>query len=376
MYFMNENGLNVFSAFNGIGCASYCLEKLGIPINKYYASEIDIRANKIATKNYPKTIHFGDITKIKKHHFLDEVDFMCGGSPCQDLSIAGKMAGLDGSRSRLFFEFIRLWNELGKPLFFFENVRMKKHSQDRISELFGCEPIPFDSALVSAQTRKRLYWTNLVSKDDFIYPEDKGIVLNDILEFGYTNDDKSFTIPATYSFAVENDYLHKKQRQMIKNQSFISQGGKFKLTEKANTIDANYFKGIGCNQARTCIKIGEVESNFDSSSRVYSPLGKSPCINTQQEIKVANINVNPSGKVMNGIVHKTNRSAPTLTTNKGEGIKIEYADTYRKLTPIEVERCFSLPYNYTKGISNSARYHGLGNGWECATIMEFFKYLL
>lgn len=404
--------MNVFSAFNGIGCASYVLQQLGIEINKYYASEIDPRANFIATKNYPKTIHFGDITKIKAHHFLDTVDFMCGGSPCQDLSIAGKMAGLDGSRSKLFFEFIRLWNELGKPLFFFENVRMKKHSQDRISELFGCEPIYFDSALVSAQTRKRLYWTNVITKEDFVYPEDKGIVLNDILEYG------------------QDGYVHE----------FRGESHKYRKVEKASCVDANYFKGIDNHQARTCIKIGENDNPFESSSRVYSPFGKSPCINTQgggdQEIKISNVvcmtetrtdeakqirkesmkngrDFSPrrgkelmerkDGKVNCITATQSPEQIIKITTHssqprngKGQGGKghlqkedgkaycidtqcstmIEYADTYRKLTPIEVERCFGLPDNYTKGVSTSARYHGLGNGWECATVADFFKYLI
>lgn len=393
--------MNVFSAFNGIGCAAYVLQQLGIPIEKYYASEIDPRANFIATKNYPKTIHFGDITKIRAHHFLDTVDFMCGGSPCQDLSIAGKMVGLDGSRSRLFFDFIRLWKALGKPKFFFENVRMKKESQDRISELFGCEPIYFDSALVSAQTRKRVYWTNLVSKEDFVYPEDRGIVLADILEFGDTDDDKSYCIGSIYKYAVKRDYLQKHNRQMIKS--------------------------------NTCVKVGDaVDFALDSSKRVYIPFGKSPCLNTQngggQFPKVANLRIAGISKLANGnirpyqgdvkkstvseigTIHNTaNKSSaiikshvPNIITHssqprndKGQGGKghlqkedgksycidttcttiVEYADTYRKLTPIEVERCFSLPDNFTQGISNSARYHGLGNGWECATIAEFFKYL-
>lgn len=323
-------------------------------INKYYASEIDPRANFIATKNYPKTIHYGDITKIKAHHFMSRINFMCGGSPCQDLSIAAKQAGLTGERSKLFFEFIRLWNELEKPLFFFENVRMKKESQDRISDLFGCEPIYFDSELVSAQTRKRLYWTNVVSKEDFIYPENRGIILNDILEFG--------------------------------NESFYSVGGNFKQVIKANTIDANYHKGLGANQTRTCVKVGNTECNYEKQSRVYSPIGKSPAIDTQsgggREVKVANIvkvithSSQPrNGKGKGGKGHLKKKDGKAYCIDTTCTTMVEYADTYRKLTPIEVERCFSLPDDYTKGISNSARYHGLGNGWETATIEHFFNYL-
>lgn len=417
---MENNGYNVFSGFDGISVAQYVLLKLGYKINKYYASEIDQRPIKCTSHNFPKTIQYGNIKMIKPEHFMHKIDLIVGGSPCQDLSIAGKGAGLSGARSGLFYEWLRLlraFREINPEiLFFLENVRMKKVYQDEISKLLGVEPIPFDSALVSAQTRKRLYWTNIVSKEDFVYPNDRGIILNDILQFGLSDEDKCLTIGATYGSAVKTDYIDKRNRHMIKNEAYIHQGNKFKLTTKANAIDANYGKGIGCNQARTCIKVGENDNAFESSSRIYSPFGKSPCINTQQgggqEIKVANINVNPSGKGMNGIVHKTDKKCPTLTTNKGEGIKIvthssqprngkgqggkghlqkedgkiycidttcttmvEYADTYRKLTPIEVERCFSLPDDYTKGISNSARYHALGNSWEANTIMEFFKHL-
>lgn len=384
--------MNVFSAFNGIGCAAYVLQKLGYKVDKYYAAEIDPRANFVASKNYPKTIHYGDITKIKTSHFLSPINFMCGGSPCQDLSIAGKMAGLNGLRSRLFFEFVRLKNEFEKMAedageefyFFFENVRMTKINQDKISELLGCEPIYFDSELVSAQTRKRLYWTNIISAADFVYPENRGIVLNDILQYGESYDKKSLSITATYHFAVEKDYLIKRQRQMIKQEGVLHQGGNYKNTDKANSIDANYFKGLGCNQTRTGVR--QINPSKESGgvqpyeqNRIYDVDGKGAAItaNKAHVYKVAKVtgNVNPSNNGQNGNVYNTNFKAPTLTTNKGEGIKIEIADTYRKLTPIEVERCFSLPDNYTKGISNSARYHGLGNGWEAATIEEFFKHL-
>lgn len=234
-------GYNVFSAFNGIGCGFVALERAGIKVNKIYVSEIDDRANTIQRKNWPQTIFYGNIEKIKKEHFLSPIDLLMGGSPCQDLSIAGKMAGLSGSRSKLFFEFVRLKKELNPTYFFFENVRMKKESQDKISELLGCEPIYFDSALVSAQTRKRLYWTNIVSAADFVYPHDRGITLNDILE---TND----------AF-------------------FIS--GTFRSTIKSVAIDANYFKGIYANMGRTCVKVGDaVDFKLESSKRVYHPLGK------------------------------------------------------------------------------------------------------
>lgn len=346
--------MNIFSAFNGIGCGFVALQNCGIKIDKAYSSEIDQRAIKINDKNWPKTIQYGDITKIKAHHFLSKIDLLMGGSPCQDLSIAGKQAGLKGLRSGLFYEFVRLKEELKPTFFFLENVRMRKESQNEITRLLGVEPIPFDSALVCAQTRKRLYWTNIVSVADFVYPEDRGIILNDILEFG------------------ESGFVHE----------FRGETHKYRQIKKVSCIDASYYKGIDNHQARTCVKIGEADDKFDSSARVYSPFGKSPCINTgggNQEIKVSNIITHSSqprnGKGKGGKGHLSKQDGKSYCIDTQCSTMVEYADTYRKLTPIEVERCFTLPDNYTKGVSNSARYHGLGNGWDVATIMEFFKHL-
>jgi len=343
--------MNVLSLFDGISCGQVALQKAGIPYKKYIASEIDQRAIKVTQKNFPKTIQFGDVRFIKPYHFLEPIDLLIGGSPCQDLSVAGNMKGLEGVKSRLFYEYLRLLKGLKPKYFFLENVRMKKVWQDTITELLGVEPIYFDSALTSAQTRKRLYWTNIVSKEDFVYPKDRGILLEHVLEdFGET---------------------------------FYSVNNKFKHTIKANTIDANYFKGIGCNQTRTCVKIGDNGNKFESASRIYSPFGKSPYIHTQggggQEIKVANVITHSSqprnGKGQGGKGHLSKEDGKAYCIDTSCSTMVEYADTYRKLTPLEVERCFNLPDNYTKGLSDSGRYHACGNGWEIDTIVEFFKHL-
>lgn len=347
--------MNVFSCFDGISCGQQALFNCGIKVDKYYASEIDQRAIKVTQNRWPKTIQYGNIKKIKAEHFMSPIHLLMGGSPCQDLSVAGKGAGLSGARSGLFYEFVRLLNELKPTYFFLENVRMKNVYQDEISNILGVEPIYFDSALVSAQTRKRLYWTNIVSAADFVMPDDSGIVLNDILEFG------------------QDGFVYRGEEH------------KYRKIDKSSCIDANYYKGIDNHQVRTCIKIGENDNAFESSSRVYSPFGKSPCINTQQgggqEIKVANIKVTThssmqrNGKGQGGNWHLSKQDGKAYCIDTVCTTMVEYADTYRKLTPIEVERCFGLPDNYTKGISTSARYHGLGNGWEVNSIMQFFQHL-
>lgn len=180
--------MNIFSPFDGCACARAAIDKLGIPCT-YYASEIDKWAIQIANKNYPDIIQLGNIQGIKGSD-LPEIDLMIGGSPCQDLSIAGNGAGLKGSRSALFYDFVRLLEEIKPKYFVLENVAsMKKVWRDKITEILGVEPILINSALVSAQQRKRLYWTNIQGVEQ---PEDKGILFGDIRQhkvnnFYYTN---------------------------------------------------------------------------------------------------------------------------------------------------------------------------------------------
>ena len=170
-----------------MSCGQIALNKLGVSVDTYYASEIDKYAIQVAQKNFPNTIQVGDITKLDATNFKD-VDLILAGSPCQGFSFAGKQLAFDDPRSALFFEFIRLLKEIKPKYFLLENVRMKKEFIDVISEqvskcypeiLFGIEPILINSSLLSAQSRQRLYWTNI---QGVTQPEDKNIVLRDILE--------------------------------------------------------------------------------------------------------------------------------------------------------------------------------------------------
>ena len=170
--------MNVLSCFDGMSCGRIALDKLGIKVDNYYASEVDKYAIQIAKKNYPDTHHVGDVTKVKGSDIPVEIDLLMGGSPCQGFSFAGKNLNFDDPRSKLFFEFVRLLKELKPKYFLLENVRMKQESQDVISEYLGVEPITINSNLVSAQNRHRLYWTNIPVES---LPEDKGIMLKDIL---------------------------------------------------------------------------------------------------------------------------------------------------------------------------------------------------
>ena len=162
---MEKDGINVLSLFDGMSCGQIALERAGIKVNNYFASEIKKHAIKCAKDNYPNIKHVGDVklVNIKKE---DDIDLIIGGSPCQDFSIASKeRKGLEGLKSSLFYEYIRLLKkarELNPNVkFLLENVVMTKCNQDILSEMLGVEPIFIDSIDFSFQTRKRLYWTNI-----------------------------------------------------------------------------------------------------------------------------------------------------------------------------------------------------------------------
>jgi len=189
--------MNVLSLFDGMSCGQIALNKLGIKYDKYFACEIDKYAMQVTQHNFPDTIQLGDVQFVTKETFgTHKIDLIMGGSPCQGFSFAGKQLNFDDPRSALFFEFVRLVNELNPKYFLLENVVMKQEYQDVISKYMGCEPVKINSALVSAQTRKRFYWTNIPNVGQ---PKDKGIVLKDIIESGMTMVDKSQTIKSQYA---------------------------------------------------------------------------------------------------------------------------------------------------------------------------------
>ncbi len=167
--------MNVLSLFDGMSCGQQALERAGIKVDNYFASEIDQYAIKVTMDNYPDTIQLGDIHEINAKD-LPKIDLLLGGSPCQSFSSFGDQSGFNG-KSGLFYEYVRLLNEVKPTCFLLENVNMKKEWRDIISQELGVEPIAINSNLVSAQNRDRLYWTNI----KFDMPKDKGILLKDIL---------------------------------------------------------------------------------------------------------------------------------------------------------------------------------------------------
>jgi len=307
---MNLKPQTVLSTFDGMSCFRIVLDQLGIPIKQYFASEIDKYPIQIAQKNYPDTIQLGDVTKVFAKD-LPPIDILVGGSPCQGFSFAGDQLAFDDPRSALFFEFVRLLKECKPKHFLLENVRMKKEYLDIITEQLGVEPIFINSSLVSAQNRQRYYWTNIEGVEQ---PEDRGIVLKDILEDSdwFTDRDKSHCLDANY-FKGGNlkSYFEKHRRQLVFNKPI---------------------------QVGTATDI----KGFDIIKRVYSPEGKSPTLTTMQ-----------GG-------HRQPKVAEDETR-------------WRKLTPLECERLQTVPDNYTEGVSNTQRYKMLGNGWTIEVIKHIFK---
>lgn len=203
--------MNVLSCFDGMSCGQLALHRAGIKVNNYFASEVDKYAIKVTQANFPSTKQLGDIQKVTKAQ-TGQIDLLIGGSPCQGFSFAGKQLNFDDPRSKLFFEFVRLKEELKPSYFLLENVRMKKESQDIISKYMGCQPVLINSSLVSAQNRQRLYWTNI----PFEIPKDKEVMLADILESGFTDREKSYCLDANY-FRGGNlkRYFQRSSRQLV-----------------------------------------------------------------------------------------------------------------------------------------------------------------
>jgi len=303
--------MNVVSLFDGMSCGQIALDKLGIKVDNYFASEIDKYAMQVAMKNYPNTRQIGSVTDVKAED-LPEVDLLIGGSSCQNFSFAGNRIGMSTSEdveiltlsqyvflkengfefkgeSYLFWEYIRILKEVKPKYFLLENVKMSQKWQDIISEAIGVKPVLINSRLVSAQNRPRLYWTNIPSVTQ---PEDKEIFASDILE-------KSVDEKYNYSTQVMS-------RLDVSDIERVGMGGykvKAKEATKIGTLLARHYKGM-------------------------QSLGY-----------------------------------PIVKDN----------NVFRKLTPIECERLQTVPDNYTDCVSNTQRYKMLGNGWTVDVVAHIFK---
>lgn len=250
--------IRVLSLFDGISCGQVALERAGIPVEVYYASEIDKYAIQVTMKNYPNTIQLGDVEKINFIQLRGKIDLLICGSPCQDLSIMGKQAGLNGEKSKLFYKYIEALAIIKPKYFLLENnVGMPKNAYEEISRIIGCYPIEINSALLSAQNRRRFYWTNIGDKNYNLFgfptvaisqPKNKHISMQDILTSGYATRYKTGAL-----VVCGGDGLNRPAKKNLKqmwhrhNKHFLT----LVLEEKDNKNSARYLNRIERERLQT-----------------------------------------------------------------------------------------------------------------------------
>lgn len=325
--------MKVLSLFDGISCARVALDRLGATNVDYHASEIDRPAMHIAMSNFPGTLQVGDVTKLDGKQYKGKLDLLIGGSPCQDLSVAkSNRAGLKGARSGLFYQYVRILKEAEPKWFVLENVAsMPKEARDEITKELGVEPIMIDAQLVSAQRRKRLFWTNIPTT----LPADQGIYLRDILEDiptppdGMEIKDKSKTLRVGGGGSKAGDrHEWDSVYQFRRTYWRETKGG------KVPTLTANM--GTGGNN----VPYVEARSRGKNAGGNVSKDGKTPTVTSS--------------------AFQDNTRVVVALTSTGEWV--------RKLTVTECERLQSLPDGYTMVESNTQRYKALGNAFNAKVI--------
>lgn len=288
--------MRVLSLFDGISCGRVALERANITVDEYIAYEISPKPIQISKKNYPDIKHCGDVATADFTQY-NGFDLLIGGSPCQDLSVykfdRGDVKGLEGKKSSLFFHFERALNEVKPKYFLLENVPMQQGWEDIITQLLGVEPIMINSNLVCGADRKRLYWTNI---PNVTQPEDKGIMLKDIVQESFFVDDKYWYDDKDFIFNGDD----KKVQATLDIKGHRNMKEVYNLKGKCNTLLAD----------------------GDGGHRVKKVFQDGVC---------------------------------------------------RKLTPLEYERLQTLPDNYTAGVSDSARYSAIGNGWTVDVVAHILK---
>lgn len=313
----------VLSLFDGMACGYEALKRAGIKVDKYYASEVDKYAITIAKKNHPNIIHMGDVENWKDWE-IEKPDLVIGGSPCQGFSFAGKQLNFDDPRSKLFFTFADIVKHFDPEYFLLENVKMKKEYQAIITEYMGVEPIEINSALVSAQNRKRLYWTNIPGVEQ---PEDKGILLKGVV----------FDDALNPTICMHNLYGGFKEK---KHRAFLDKSPTIRTASGGGHIPSLLLSEKALEYMDREVKGGRNHWDFKHHSDVKDP--KSAAV-------VANF--------FKGVPYNVLRDW----------------DCIRKFHPIECERLQTLPDNYTEGVSNTQRYKMIGNGWTVEVIAHIFR---
>lgn len=347
---------NILSLFDGISCGRVALERSGMSVGAYYASEIDKYATTVSENNYPDIIRLGDVTKWEDWDIdFSSIDIVFAGFPCQSWSLSGNQLGDKDPRGMLFWTTLNIISrvlELNPDAkFIMENVRMKNEFEKYITlhteEALGkVNKYLINSSLVSAQNRNRFYWTNIPNIQQ---PEDKGIMLKDIIVDGavdcrMTTKDKAYALTVSYNRAVVWNSIERKQRTMILE------------AINDNKVHIDLFKEPPYSFYETRTEAGKIErrrirleTGTDSTPRskefkMYVPLnnGKGNCL---------------------------------VTVESPLDFLVDTSWSYRKLYPLECERLQTLPDGYTEGVSNTQRFKMLGNGWTVDVVAHILKYM-
>ena len=371
--------LNIVSLFDGISCGRVALDRAGIAVNSYVAFEIDRYAMSISRFNYPDISQHGDVLDADFSVYKG-YDIVMGGSPCTFWSIAKSNREVDktGNGWKLFMRFVEAVRLIKPRFFMYENVAsMPKNIKEYITEELGAECIMINSALVSAQSRKRLYWTNI---PNISQPEDKGILLKDILISGVPYQDKSHCLTASYDSAVFWNSIIRHQRSMIAEP--------IALKNKSQTIVSTLYK----ENAQSMLKRGKT-GLFCAHEAKSVETADQPDIIKNNAVSPVRVGQFASGGQGNRIYSVQGKSVSLMANGGGRGgkvglYKVDLPDgdyIIRKLTPLEAERCQTLPDNYTAfgvndknqvvNVSNTQRYKSIGNGWTVDVIAHIFSHI-
>ena len=385
--------MKVLSLFDGMSCGQIALRELGVPIERYYASEIDKHAIKQTKLNFPNTIHLGDVEKWREWNIeWSEIDLLLAGSPCQGFSLAGKMLGHDDPRSKLYWVFLDILHHVQSlnpnVKYLLENVRMRPSDEARINESLGIRPVVINSSLVSAQNRVRLYWSNIQTKSEGIWgerltdipqPADRGIYIGDILDDEV--DEKYYMRNLSHNEeAIESIAT----LQEGKTSGVVKLDKKLKpksQQDKASCLTAGgHSGGNHSDMDILCIRDPWLRKNFRApSDKAHALLS---C--TYKGARANGMSVVPgtwrTHKDGQGFRPTAGGKAPCIPArarNDGSGqpvAKIGYM--LRRLTPTECARLQTIPDWYKWSCSDTQAYKMLGNGWTVEVIKHILSHII
>jgi DNA (cytosine-5)-methyltransferase 3A len=443
--------MNVLSLFDGMSCGQQALDRLGVKVDNYFASEIDKYAIQVTMANYPNTKQLGSVVNVDGYS-LPKIDLLLGGSPCQSFSFAGKRKGMstkceteiltlehylelkaDGyefeGQSYLFWEYMRLLNECKPTYFLLENVEMGEKWEKVLSKAIGVNGIHINSALVSAQNRKRIYWTNIGLEPSGLFgdlesiieqPKDRGILLKDILESEvdekYFLSEKTIATITRHGNKIIDENKNPKQSCTI-HANYFKMGGRDQQYIVHNTMPRSSTTGKGGTDPLSrqdgktyCLDTGntnaveirqvkQISTNNKSNGgtqpyqqdRIYAVDGISPALNTDGRGHAVEVVLTSKDKRLKQTIDRNNlvygevkaldvynqsihNRYPTLKDPKHNDRALFDGSRIRRLTPIECERLQTVADNYTNHVSDSQRYKMLGNGWTIDVIAHILKY--